>query len=1659
MIDANSSVQDETIDTFLQQTNLHDVTAPFLPDDPPPTYQHGQHKIDHIWGTPGILMATIGAGILPFGSGPKSDHAVLYCDISLSLLSGLSPDSINDPTHPANRNLWSTDVKAAARYVELVNHGFQLENISTRIAVLHSRCFRTNKCTPDDERILNKIDRDITKILLSAEKNCKKAKGHAWSPLLANAGRTVIAAKWHLSNVINGRYSLTLWNRAEEIIQAKAQVKAAYAVLRQVQKDARKIRDSFLEDRADHLAETQQTTKAMALKQLLRAEKQAAIFRRLGLWIKDNEYTKLDRLQVPDDPDDHTSTWRTIVDATDLFSILTTDGQNHFRQAADTPFVTGPIADKLGPFDDNEHSDSILQGTFDSTNLTTVSEVRAIIKGMRYPDPDIPTPTIPTNISVDQFAAAIKHTRESTSSSPSGRHYGHYRTLLRDHDLLACIASLANICFQWGVTLRRWEKVIQPLIPKDPGTPRITRLRRIALIEADLNVFLSELFNRRLMPNAEKHGLLHPCQFGARKGKMAIEAVLLKRVSYDIIRQSRMDACVLDNDATACYDRMIPSIVMIKCRRAGMPKSAAKVVLQILKKMEYFVRTAYGTSPQAYSNAIDWILGIIQGSGHSCPSWGLTSSVMLDQMEDTPGATFHSPQPEKVSQRTGEAFIDDTTLWLLKFGLSLTTIVTMMQQMAQRWEKLLHATGGALNRAKCFWYGISWKFTNAGKPMISTEHDPALSIQLTSGSNSEPMPIQRIPADQGQRTLGVRLAPDGLDKNEFLYRLQQAMRIKNKIAATPLGREHIRIGFQAIWRMTIQYPLGATCFTQQQCDRIQSKYLPTFLSRMGINRSTATAVRHGPLELGGMDIFSLGTEQGIQQTKMLLSHVRKQDQVGKLLSISLDHLQLQAGVSWPVLSKNGDQPRQYVDSCYLTSTWKFIDSIGAQIRFDHEPWLLPQRQGDVFIMEQLSTLPGITPTELVHAQRCRLYLGVTTLADIVTSDGKSICTWATTGLDITRSPSLQYPRQGRPTPNVWTTWNTLLRRCFCPTNQRKLDQPLGPWYRTRLMQNWTSVIDPTTHHLYIWENQRVRIYERQGRSTKRYRYVRPALTNTFPRHSVPISGTLQAGYFIADGYSTIIQPPETQHSAHPTINRAVQYSSPLPTIAQSIWDGMAIMGSDGSVKNGVATYAWVLSTTDLFIEADVKGGGFLPPTAPYAEHQSKRPEAAALYAALTWIKYILTLYPNQHPTPTPPRPLPIHLDSKAVLNDLTYAPDDTTSSFRYLHPDFDIIQAIQQLIPTLPIKVKLYHVKSHQDDNTSFPELSPPAQINVLADAHATAIHQMQPHTTGLFPSWLSNTKAALYHHGHQVTSNIPAYVRTAAHAPDMKEYLIDRSRTATGRDHPWNTDTLDSIAWKHLGHALRSLTTGQRLQTSKFMNDLLPTRRRLQKLDNKTDGRCFACNLLWEDTNHVLCCHCEPRSLARTAAMVTFKQHLLQQHTPDVMATLICNSMDSWLNRTRVAPPTWEPPLEPIHHNLTRAFESQRRIGWDQFLRGRITLEWRQAIATYYHERRPGPAFTPDQWLRTTIKALWTFSLSIWRARNLELHGENGGTSQERIRKVTALKATAIFQDTIGKVSNSDSALLHRHNIATILNWTKQHLDAYLATAEVICEWNVEPG
>jgi hypothetical protein len=193
------------------------------------------------------------------------------------------------------------------------------------------------------------------------------------------------------------------------------------------------IRETFLEDRAEHLAATRDgVAKAVALRQLIAAERSSSSFKRLGIWLKGKEYVTMDRILVPDDPENlNDTTWSSIIEAQALFEVLTKDSQELFHQAAETPFVSGPIASKIGPFADNDYCDAVLNGTFEFEDLAEWTEVQDLIKGMRYPNPARPkTPSIDTTLTYEGFQSAIKNTRERTSSSPSGRHYGHYRALL-----------------------------------------------------------------------------------------------------------------------------------------------------------------------------------------------------------------------------------------------------------------------------------------------------------------------------------------------------------------------------------------------------------------------------------------------------------------------------------------------------------------------------------------------------------------------------------------------------------------------------------------------------------------------------------------------------------------------------------------------------------------------------------------------------------------------------------------------------------------------------------------------------------------------------------------------------------------------------------------------------------------------------------------------------------------------------------------------------------------------------------------------------------------------------------------------------------------------------------------------------------------------------
>jgi hypothetical protein len=102
-------------------------------------------------------------------------------------------------------------------------------------------------------------------------------------------------------------------------------------------------------------------------------------------------------------------------------------------------------------------------------------------------------------ITIAHFTKAVKEWKETTSTSPSGRHLGHYKTALLNNRLTALHVAMLNMPIMYGFSRERWTHSITPLIEKDEGKPFLTRLRVIHLFEADYNLFLKIVYGKRMV--------------------------------------------------------------------------------------------------------------------------------------------------------------------------------------------------------------------------------------------------------------------------------------------------------------------------------------------------------------------------------------------------------------------------------------------------------------------------------------------------------------------------------------------------------------------------------------------------------------------------------------------------------------------------------------------------------------------------------------------------------------------------------------------------------------------------------------------------------------------------------------------------------------------------------------------------------------------------------------------------------------------------------------------------------------------------------------------------------------------------------------------------------------------------------------------------------
>jgi hypothetical protein len=238
----------------------------------------------------------------------------------------------------------------------------------------------------------------------------------------------------------------------------------------------------------------------------------------------------------------------------------------------------------LGTIDTHFKTNSLPDGQAVKMPADTFLETQTILDLLQRPLPGSKLANISSRISLSDFTSAIKAWNEKTSTSPSGRHLGHYKLLVKTledpnttdeikqstEDILKLLVSIMDLASDKGFSLQCWTKVINVMIYKKPGVFLIDKLRVIHLFEADYNFIIGTVFGRRAMYSGIDNHTLHTSQW-AQPGRQCADVVVMRELTLAVSKMTKTPLGGFENDASACYDRIVMNLVAAIFDRMGVP--------------------------------------------------------------------------------------------------------------------------------------------------------------------------------------------------------------------------------------------------------------------------------------------------------------------------------------------------------------------------------------------------------------------------------------------------------------------------------------------------------------------------------------------------------------------------------------------------------------------------------------------------------------------------------------------------------------------------------------------------------------------------------------------------------------------------------------------------------------------------------------------------------------------------------------------------------------------------------------------------------------------------------------------------------------------------------------------------------------------------------
>ena len=1598
MSDLNEGIDDrEGTNGLLEDIGLENVFHSMY-GSLPATYIHGSKAIDHVWMTQDIIPYVSSMGIAPHKYISHSDHRALICDVKMEQFLGRKELMIQPV---ALRKLKSSCPKRLAKYNKKLINDIKFHKLFHKWELIKGECEIEGVGDAQVQKIDN-LDARISELMQTAERkstSVTKSFLDPWSMKLNDAIQDINHWSYEKRQAYkcndDGIFDL---EKIKYVLQKCEEAREEY---RKIHVDADSYREQMQMDQATALANKRnefgdkvqnyvKVIQHMEARSKSYKKIQFSLGKRKGnplyavLVPSRSEYDDMDfedgdllnvhkiwdRIQVADGAD--IVNWTKIEDRATIVKLMLDWQQKHFQQAAETPLTTDEWEELL---ENRDVEEDILNETFEPKEGLP-DECKLLLQYMRRRIPDCVT----YDISFNEYKDFYRKADESTSSSPSGRHYGHYKALLNGNDdVLRLMHDILIFCLKHGIILERWRRSVTSLIEKKHGKPFIHKFRTIHVVESELQLFSKLVYAKKMMQAAEKGKVITNDQYGGRNRRQALSIVVNKMMYYSICQQTKMKCAFMDDDAKACYDRIVPSLALIESRKWGVTHDTNALTRKILKSQKFYVRTGHGISEAFYSYCKKQkIFGAGQGLGWSGPLWINTSDTISQILNDKcAGMKFMSFDGKIVVVKKGDFFIDDTATGVtsncVKAG---KTVLMQLKDDEQLHAFLLFAAGHRLALHKCSFYLVDFAREDLKYRCLNMDELPGV-LQLQEGFDLPYKTVPRLEPWKAHKTLGHMISVAGNTEAQRQVVIDVIAEWVKRIQMSTLNRSDRLLAYSAFLLPALRYKIMSLSLSYRDCKDIMKPLIPILLNAHSIHRNVSRNLLFQPRSRLGLGYLHLYHIQNLEKIKLLFLHIRIGDTTGELLRIAMGYIGLECGCGQNFFSLQFSKYAKYTTNTWLHGIWQYVQECKSSITLTDVAKYKCPRENDEFLMHIVENTQLDNCKKIIF-NHIRLHLHLVTLSDIVYIDKKSTIRQEIFCGRNSRASKWNWPRKIN-FPKKWlNVWDSILRTYIQPRLQNR---PLGRWLHTT-HQIWHTFTNDDISMVRIHED--IFRYDR-GLGER----VQDPMLCLYPvdMENMKVMGRIKNMY----AHEKVMKPQESSSAILQVLssipapleqNLGVSLTvEKLIKIRKAIQANRCVGAGDGSLRHQYPSHAWCLAddqTGALLIQGSAQVNG-------NKNHISSfRAEGMAIIAQLTVLHVIDSVW-GLHGTS-----VIIYSDCDSVLKKIKTRADDRLKFA--LADDIDIVLQIRKLLSKIDCYIRLEYVKSHQDRILAFQDAPFPQQLNILMDeAVRLFIDENYEHVPRIeqYP-FLDATTIVLGSNSDPLISGIEEALILNFSEAEWKAY----SQSKFGIK---NSDLVE-LDGACIGKAMNSYKMGAS-QITKIIHGQQHTMEKSMQWKTATTDVCPLCLEVKEENFHVWrCCHKTLNQMRRTERL-NLEKTLRKLDTDENVMTIINHILDYW-----DSPDLLEEKLSQLQFygdNWDQVWRSQKKLGWKNFLLGIISKEFATRQEEWYRAQGRSSSSSGQVWARKLTICLWQFYQKIWKERCQVVNEENKMTAEKRYREL----------------------------------------------------------